>query len=117
AFAEHDLKEMGARVRGTEHFRTRYQIRAPHPAKTLVEPARIESLDLFPVAVEALGPRVQRVRIMAAQILDVDNLQTAVLHCVEGFGEARDPAAREHVLADVELGVARADVADEMQHA
>ena len=32
-------------------------------------------------------------------------------------GQARDPAAGEYVLADVELGVAHADVADEVQHA
>ena len=71
-----------------------------------------------PVALEALGPGVERQRVVAAQVLDVDHLQPAVApsrRCV--CGEARDPAAGKDVLADEELGVAHADVADEVQHA
>ncbi len=79
--------------------------------------SRVERVDLVPVALEALGPGVQGQGVVPAQILDVDDLQPAVLHGGDGLRQARDPAAREDVLADVELGVAHANVADEVQHA
>ena len=34
-------------------------------------------MDAVPVAIEALGPGVERVRVVAAQVLDVDDLQPA----------------------------------------
>ena len=68
--------------------------------------------------VEALGPGVERERVVAAQVLDVEHLEAAALH------RRRSPRARlgiqppgKHVLADEELGVAHADVADEVDHA
>jgi hypothetical protein len=51
------------------------------------------------------------------QVLDVDDLEAVALHGGDRLGEARDPAAGEHVFADEELGVPLAHVADEMQHA
>ena len=54
---------------------------------------------------------------MAAQVLDVEHLEPGALHLDQRVGEARDPSAGEDVLADEELGVVAADVADEVQHA
>ena len=68
-------------------------------------------------AVEALGPGVERQRVVAAQVLDVDHLEPVALHRLDRLREARDPAAGEDVLADAELGVAHADVADEVDDA
>ncbi len=53
---------------------------------------------------------------MPAEILDVDDFEAGVLHRGDHVREARNPAAGKHVPANVELGVAPADVADEMQH-
>src|SRR5258706_4476494 len=117
ALREYDLEEMRARARRAEHLGAAVQVHAPDAAEALVELARIEGVDLLPVAVEALGPRVERQRVMAAQVLDVDDLEAGFLHFHGDVGEARDPAAGEDVLADEVLGVEVADMADEMDHA
>ena len=59
-------------------------------------------------------PHVQRERVVAAQVLDVEHFQARLLHLDDHVGEARDPAAGEHVLADEEIGVEAPDVADEV---
>src|SRR5439155_15635867 len=92
-------------------------IHAPDAAEALVELLRIERADLLPVAVEALRPRVERHRVMAAQVLDVDDLQAGLLHLYDHVGEARDPAAGEDVLADEVVGLVVADMADEVDQA
>src|SRR5436309_3527717 len=71
ALAHQDLEQMRAAVPGAEHLRARPQVRAPDAAEPLVEALRIERLDLLPARVEALRPRVERVRVVAAQILDI----------------------------------------------
>ena len=83
-------------------------------AGTARRSARVERVDRLPVGVEALGPGVERQRVVPAQVLDVDHLEAAALHRLDGLGEARYPAAGENVLADVELGVEHPDVADEV---
>src|SRR2546425_11878014 len=75
ALAHQDLEQMRAAVPGAEHLRARPQVRAPDAAEPLVEAHRIERLDLLPTRVEALRPRVERVRVVAAQVLAVDQLE------------------------------------------
>src|SRR5206468_6071767 len=101
---------------GAEHLGARPEIGAPDAPEFLVELPGIEPLDPFPVAVEALRPVIQRQRVVAPQVLDVHDLQSAALAPVDRLGEAGDPAAGEDVLAYPELGVAHADVADEVDH-
>ena len=67
--------------------------------------------------VEALRPGVQGQGVVAAQVLDVDHFQAEALHLDHRVGQAGNPAAGKHVLADEQLGVAAADMADEMQQA
>src|SRR3954471_16847037 len=102
---EHDLEEAGVAARGAEHFRAAVQVDAPDAAEALVEALRVEGADALPVAVEALGPMVERDRVMPAQVLDVEHLQAGLLHLAHRVGEARDPAAGEHVLADEVIGL------------
>jgi hypothetical protein len=54
---------------------------------------------------------------VAPQVFHVEHLETARLHRRNRLRQTGDPPARKNVLADVELGVARADVTDQMQHA
>src|SRR5437870_4445706 len=51
---------------------------------------------------------------MPAQIFHVEHFQTAAFHPVDRLRQAGNPAAGENVLADVELGVEIADMADEV---
>src|SRR5689334_17048929 len=60
ALREHDLEEMRAPGRRAEHLRAAVEVDAPDAAEALVESRGIERPDLLPVAVEALGPRVER---------------------------------------------------------
>src|SRR6266581_1744226 len=116
AFAHHDLEEVRLALGRAEHLGAGPEIGAPDAAEFLVELAGVEPVDAFPIAVEALRPVIQRQRVVAAQVLDVHDLQAAALAPVDRLGEARDPAAGEDVLAYPELGVPHADVADEMDH-
>src|SRR3989442_1272558 len=117
ALGEHDLEEVQAALRQAEYLGAAVQVDAPDPAEALVEALRIERADPLPIAVEALAPRVERERVVSAQVLDVQHFEAGALHLDDGVGEARDPAAREDVLADEKLGLEMPDVADEMQHA
>src|SRR5262245_39972207 len=117
ALAHHDLEEVRLALGGAEHLRAGPQVRPPDAPEFLVELPGVEPVDLFPVAVEALRPVVEGERVVAAEILDVDDLEPAALAPVDRLGEARNPASGEDVLADPELGVAHADVADEVEHA
>src|SRR5688572_27209916 len=117
ALGEHDLEEVRAPGRRAEHLGAAVQVHAPDAPEALVEALRVEGADLVPVAVEALGPDVQRERVMAPQVLDVEHLEAGLLHLDDHVGEARDPAAGEHVAADEEVGVVAPDVADEVQQA
>src|SRR5678815_331283 len=92
ALGEHDLEKVGAAGRRTEHLGAAVEIHAPDPAEALVEALRVERADAFPVAVEALGPHVQRQRVVAPQVLDVDHLEPGLLHRHDDLGEAGDPA-------------------------
>src|ERR1700694_524117 len=100
-----------------EHLGAAVQVDAPDAAEALVEAPRIERADALPVAVEALAPGVEGQRVVPAQVLDVEHFEPGALHLDDGIGEARDPAAGEHVLADEKLGVEVSDMADEVQHA
>src|SRR3954468_4920715 len=117
ALAHHDLEQMRASVRRAEHLGAGPEVGAPDAAEALVEFLRVERADLVPVAVEALGPGVERERVIAPQVLDVHDLEAGLLAAVDRLGEARDPAAGEDVLAYPELGRAHADVADEVDDA
>src|SRR3981189_2004086 len=117
ALAHHDLEEVRLAVGGAEHLGTRPQVGAPDASEPLVELPGIELAHLLPVAVEAPRPVVQRERVVAPQVLDVHDLQAAALAPVYRLGETGDPAAGEDVLADPELRVAHAHMADEVEHA
>src|SRR3989442_2674427 len=117
ALREHDLEKMREPPGRAEHLRAAVEIHAPDAAEALVELLRIKRADLLPVAVEALGPHIQRERVVPAQVLDVEDLEPSLLHLDHDVGEARDPAAGEHVLADEVVGLVVADVADEVDQA
>src|SRR5262245_24459163 len=117
AFAHHDLEQMRLALGRTEHLGAGPQVRPPDAPEFLVELSGIELADLFPVAVEAPRPVVERERVVSAQVLYIHDFQAAALAPVDRLGEARDPAAGEDVPADPELGVAHAHVADEVDHA
>src|SRR5258706_3778019 len=117
ALGADDLEEMRAPDARAEHLGAAVQIRSPDAPEALVEARRVEAADLLPVLVEALAPGVERQRVVAAQVLDVDHLEPGLLHFQDHVGEARDPAAGEDVLADEVVGLEVADVADEMDQA
>src|SRR5437588_4660497 len=117
ALPEHDLEQVRVAPGRAKHLGAAVQVDAPHAAEALVEALRIELANALPVAVEALAPRVERERVVAAQVLDVQQLEAGALHLDDGLGKARDPAAREDVLADEKFGLEMPDVTDEMQHA
>src|SRR6185369_3476478 len=117
ALREHDLEEVRAARRRAEHLGTAIEVHAPHAPEMLVEALRVDRLDARPVAIEPFRPGVERERVVAAEVLDVHDLEPRVLHLGDDLRETGDPATREDVLANVELRVALPDVADEMQHA
>src|SRR5437879_8999046 len=117
ALGEHDLEQVRVPLGRAEHFGAAVEIDPPDAAEALVEALRIELANALPVAVEALRPGVERERVVAAQVLDVQHFEAGALHLDDGIGKARDPAAWKHVAADEELGLEACDVADEMQHA
>src|SRR5690606_27214643 len=100
ALREDDLEEVRLPVRRAEHLRAAVEVHAPDAPEALVEAPGVERADPVPVAVEALGPVIERERIVPAQVLDVEDLEPGALHLDDRVGEARDPAARENVLAD-----------------
>src|SRR5437879_2855291 len=116
ALAHYDLEEVRLAVGGAEHLGARPEVSPPDSAEPLVEPSGIELVHPLPIAVEALRPVVERQRVVASQVFDVHHLEPAALAPVDRLGEARDPAPREDVLADPELGVAHSDVTDEVDH-
>src|SRR5436853_3072070 len=115
ALGEHDLEQVRVPLGRAEHFGAAVEIDPPDAAEALVEVLRIELANALPVAVEALRPGVERERVVAAQVLDVQHFEAGALHLDDGIGKARDPAAWKHVAADEELGLEACDVADEMQ--
>src|SRR2546425_3929986 len=117
ALREHDLEKMREPPGRAEHLGAAVEIHAPDAAEALVELPGIERADPLPVAVEALGPDIQRERVVPAQVLHIEDLEPGLLHLDHHVGEARDPAAREHVLADEVVGLVVADVADEVDQA
>src|SRR5690242_2050309 len=117
ALAEHDLEEMRVAGRRAEHLGAAVEVDAPDAPEALVEALRVERLDARPVLVEALAPRVERERVVPAQVLDVEHLEPGLLHLDDHVGEAGDPAAGEDVLADEVVGLEVADVADEVDEA
>src|SRR6266853_287783 len=116
AFAHYDLEEVRLAMGGAEHLGARPEVSPPDSAESLVELPGIELVHPLPIAVEALRPGVERQRVVAPQVLEVHDLQSAALAPVDRLGETGDPAAGEDVLADPELGVAHADMADEVDH-
>src|SRR5688572_8937976 len=114
ALGEHHLEEVGAAVRRAEHLGAAVEIAAPDAPEALVEALRVERADALPVAVEALGPHIERKRVVTAQVLDVEDLEAGLLHLHDHVRQARDPAAGEYVLANEEIGVVATDVADEV---
>src|SRR5688572_28897523 len=117
ALREHDLEQMRAAGRAAEHLGAAVEVYAPDAPEALVEALRVERADTLSVAVEALCPHVERERVVAPEVLDVEHLEPGVLHLDDDVVQARDPAAGKHVLADEEVGVEAPDVADEMDQA
>src|SRR5688500_10146025 len=115
ALGEHDLEEMRVPVGRAKHLGAAVQVHAPDAPEALVEALRVQRAHALPVAVEALAPGIQRERVVAPQVLDVEDLKAALLHLDDDVDEAQDPAPRENVLADEEIGVHAPDMADEMQ--
>src|SRR5215467_4668891 len=70
ALAHQHLEQVRVAVLGAEHLRAGPEIGPPGAAEALVEALRVERVDLVPVRVEALGPGVERKRVVPAQILD-----------------------------------------------
>src|SRR6185503_12326262 len=114
ALGEHDLEEVGAPGGRAEHLGAAVEVDAPDAPEALVEALRVERLDALPVVVEALAPFVERQRVVPAQVLHVEHLEAGPLHLDDHVGEARDPAAGEHVLADEVVGLGVTDVSDEV---
>ena len=105
------------RVRRAEHLRADREVRAPDAAEALVEALGVERLDALPVAVEALGPRVERQRVMAAQVLDVEHLEPVC--SIATIASARlgiQPPGKMYLRMKNSVSQ-RSDVADEMDHA
>src|SRR5437773_6081854 len=111
ALREHDLEKMREPRGRAEHLGAAVEIHAPDAAEALVELLGIKRADPLPVAVEALGPHIERERVVPAQVLDVENLEPGLLHLDHHVGEAPDPAAGAHVLADAVAGLVVADFA------
>src|SRR6516162_5921882 len=116
ALAERDLEEMRLLFRRAKHLCAADQISPPDAPEPFIESRGIERLDARPVPIEAFGPDIERERVVPAQVLDVDHFQSAGLHHDDDIGKARNPSTRKDVLPDEELGIAPADMADEMQH-
>ena len=93
AFAEDDLEQIGLALGGAEHLRAADQVGAPDAAEAFVEALRIHRLDRVPVGVEPLRPVIQRQRVVAAQILDIENLEPLGFHGLERLRETGNPAA------------------------
>jgi len=85
ALAEDDLEQVRLAVRRAEHLGAGHEIGAPHAPEALVEALWIQRVDLVPVAIEAAAPLVQRQRVVAAQVLDVDDFEPGVLHRRDGL--------------------------------
>src|SRR5262249_18285200 len=117
ALAYHDLEQVRLGQGRAEHLGAGPEIGAPDAPELLVELAGIEPVHPLPVPVEAPRPVVECERVVAPQVLDVDDLEAAALAPHDRLGEAGDPAAREDVLADPELRVFHPDVPDEVDHA
>src|SRR6266704_138468 len=117
AFAHYDLEEVRLAVGGAEHLGARPEVSPPDSAEPLVELPRIELVHPLPIAVEATRPVVEGERVVAPQVLDVHHFKPAALAPDDRLGEAGDPAPGEDVLAYPELGVAHADMADEVDDA
>src|SRR4051812_25964305 len=117
AFGEHHLEEVRVPHARAEHLGAAIEVGAPDAAEALVEALRIERADLLPAGVEPLAPGVERERVVPAQVLDVEDFEAGLFHLDDHIGEARDPAARENVLADEVVGLEMADVADEVDQA
>src|SRR5438067_5132125 len=91
ALGKDDLEKVRAPGGGAEHLGAAVEIHAPDAPEPLVEFLRIEPPDRLPVAVEALGPDVERERVMAAQVFHVQHFEARLFHLDHHVGEARDP--------------------------
>src|SRR5437879_5782715 len=95
AFAHDDLEEVRLAAGGAEHLGARPEVGTPDAPELLVEFAWIELVHPLQIAVEAPRPVVERQRVVAPQVLDVHDLQSAARAPVDRLREARDPAAGE----------------------
>src|SRR6266850_7947859 len=76
ALREHDLEKMREPPGRAEHLGAAVEVHAPDAPEALVELFGIERADPVPVAVEALGPHIERQRVVPAQVLDVEDLES-----------------------------------------
>src|SRR5256886_1026207 len=79
ALGEHDLEKMREPPMRAEHLGAAVQVHAPDAAEALVELPGIERANLVPVAIEPLGPHIERKRVVPAQVLDVEDLVCRLL--------------------------------------
>src|SRR5256885_5386393 len=103
ALGEDDLEEVRLAGRRAEHLGAAVEIDAPDAAEALVEFLRIEPPDRLPAAVEALGPDVERERVMAAQVFNIQHLEPPPLPLGHHLRQARGPTARGDVPAGEEV--------------
>src|SRR4051812_162867 len=80
ALGEHDLEKMRAARGRAEHLGAAVQVNEPDAPETLIEALRVQRLDALPVALEPLRPGIERERIVAPQVLDIDDFESRALH-------------------------------------
>ena len=85
AFAEDDLEEIGLPAGGPEHLRAADEIGAPDAQKAFVETFRVHRLDGWPVGLEFFCPGVQRQRVVAAQVFNVQDFQAFPFQCLQSL--------------------------------
>src|SRR4051812_1624437 len=73
ALGEDHLEEVRMSGGRAEHLRAAVEVHPPDAAEALVEAPGIERADALPVAVEALGPVVERDGVVPAKVLDVEH--------------------------------------------
>ena len=89
------------------------EVELPHPHEARV----IDALDLGAMGKEPVAPRLEGLRIMQAQDLDVGHQEAGAFDRGHHLGQGGDIAAGEDVLGDPRIGCAGPRrTADRMQH-
>src|SRR3989338_5195412 len=118
SFAEHYLEKTSAVSFCKKEGGASIEIEAPHAPEILIILFGLERAYLLPIFIEIFRPCAQGLRIVAAQILDIQYFKTVLVHYLDGLPQTGEIPAGEYVAADeiarpLEVAI---DVADEMQH-